>query len=154
LAVVARTNGVTTFAADTLPSNSRMLNVFSDAGWKVHRTFVDGTVRVRIPLEPTTDVIRAIQAREQHAEAASTERLLAPHSIAVVGASRRPGTIGHELFRNLLEYDFQGPVYPVNPTSLSVAGVRAYASVLDIPDDVDVALVVVPAEHVPGVVDE
>jgi acetyl coenzyme A synthetase (ADP forming)-like protein len=154
LAVVARSNGVTTFMADTLPSNSRMLNVFTDAGWKAHRTFVDGTVRVRIPIEPTTDVIRAIQAREQHAEAASTSRILAPQSIAVIGASRRAGTIGHELFRNLLAYDFQGPVYPINPTAQSVTGVHAYPTVLDVPDAVDVALVVVPAELVPGVVDE
>jgi acetyl coenzyme A synthetase (ADP forming)-like protein len=154
LAVVARSNGITTFSADTLPNNSRMLNVFADAGWKAHRSFADGTVRVRFSIEPTDDSIAAIQVREQRAEAASTARILAPRSIAVVGASRRAGTIGHELFRNLLAYDFQGPVYPVNPTSLSVAGVRAYASILDVPDTVDVALVVVPADLVPGVVEE
>ena len=84
---------------------------------------------------------------------ASTARLLAPRSIAVIGASRRAGTIGHELFRNLLAYDFQGPVYPVNPTSASVAGVRAYPSVLDVPDAVDLAVVVVPAAAVPDVVE-
>src|SRR5262245_3335761 len=154
LAVIARSNGITTFTADTLPNNARMLNVFADAGWKAHRSFADGTVRVRFSIEPTTDSIAAIQVREQLAEAASTARILAPRSIAVIGASRRAGTIGHELFRNLLTYDFQGPVYPVNPTAPSVAGVRAYPTILDVPDDVDVALVVVPAEHVPAVVDE
>ena len=76
------------------------------------------------------------------------------HPGAVVGRRAVAGTIGHELFRNLLAYDFQGPVYPVNPTSVSVAGVRAYASILDVPDTVDVALVVVPADLVPGVVEE
>ena len=69
-----------------------------------------------------------------------------PRSIAVIGASRDTGTIGHELFRNLLAYDFQGPVYPVNPTSRSVAGVRAYPTVLDVPDAVDLAVIVVPAD--------
>jgi acetyl coenzyme A synthetase (ADP forming)-like protein len=154
LAVVARSKGITTFVADTLPNNSRMLNVFADAGWPAQRAFVDGTVRVRFSIEPTDDSIAAIQAREQQAEGASTARLLAPRSIAVVGASRKPGTIGHELFRNLIAYDFQGPVYPVNPTSISVAGVRAYPTILDIPDSIDVALVVVPADAVPAVVDQ
>jgi acetyl coenzyme A synthetase (ADP forming)-like protein len=154
LAVVARSKGITTFTADTLPNNARMLNVFADAGWAAQRSFVDGTVRVRFSIEPTTDSIAAIEARESRAEGASTARLLAPRSIAVIGASRRAGTIGHELFRNLLAYDFQGPVYPVNPTSVSVAGVRAYPSILDIPDTIDVALVVVPADTVPAVVDD
>ena len=85
---------------------------------------------------------------------ASIVRLLSPQSIAVVGASRAPGTIGHEVFRNLLQYGFQGPVYPVNPTAGSVAGVRAYSTVLDVPDAVDLAVIVVPAKHVPEVVDQ
>ena len=67
----------------------------------------------------------------------------------MIGASRQPGRIGHELFRNLLEYGFEGPVYPVHPTSVSVAGVRAYASVLEVPDAVDLAIVVVPARRRP-----
>ena len=127
-----------------------MLNVFADAGWHAHRSFADGTVRVRFSIEPTDDSIAAIQAREHQRRSARRPRaLLAPRSIAVIGASRHAGTIGHELFRNLLAYDFQGPVYPVNPTSVSVAGVRAYPSILDVPDAVDVALVVVPAAPCP-----
>ena len=58
------------------------------------------------------------------------------------------------MFRNLLGYEFQGPVYPVNPATTSVAGVRAYASVLDVPDAVDLAVVVVPAAAVPAVVEQ
>ncbi|MGH8977663.1 MAG: GNAT family N-acetyltransferase, partial [Acidimicrobiia bacterium] len=72
LAVIARSNGISTFSADTLPNNARMLNVFADAGWKAQRSFADGTVRVRFSIEPTTDSIAAIQLREQLAEAAST----------------------------------------------------------------------------------
>ena len=78
LAVVARTNGITTFSADTLPNNMRMLNVFADAGWIAERRFVDGTVRVRFPIEPTVSSIAAIRHREHQAESASTARLLAP----------------------------------------------------------------------------
>ena len=70
----------------------------------------------------------------------------------MIGASRSPGKIGHELFRNLLEYGFEGPVYPVHSTALSVAGVRAYPGILDVPDAVDLAIVIVPAPEVGEVV--
>jgi acetyl coenzyme A synthetase (ADP forming)-like protein len=154
LAVVARAHGILTFSADTLPSNTRMLNVFRDAGWIAERRFIEGTVHVRFSIEPTASSVAAVEARELHAEAASIVRLLSPRSIAVIGASREPGTIGHEVFRNLLTFGFQGPVYPVNPSSVSVAGVRAYPTVLDVPDAVDVAIVVVPAAVVPEIVDQ
>jgi acetyl coenzyme A synthetase (ADP forming)-like protein len=154
LAVVARANGIRTFSADTLPHNNRMLNVFKDAGWIAERRFREGTVHVRFSIEPTPSSVAAVEAREARAEAASIVRLLSPRSIAVVGASRERGTIGHEVFRNLLNYGFTGPVYPVNPSSDSVAGVRAYPTVLDVPDAVDVAIVVVPARLVLGVVEQ
>jgi acetyl coenzyme A synthetase (ADP forming)-like protein len=154
LAVVARAHGIRTFSADTLPHNTRMLNVFKDAGWKAERHFVEGTVHVRFSIEPTPVSVAAVEAREAQAEAASIVRVLSPRSIAVVGASREEGTIGHVVFRNLLEYGFQGPVYPVNPNTISVAGVRSYPSVLDVPDAVDVAIVVVPAPAVREVVEQ
>ncbi len=152
LAAVARAHGIETFWADTLPGNSKMLSVFHDAGWIAESHFHDGTVRVRFAIAPTTASIGVVEARESRAESASIARLLAPRSIAVIGAGRRAGNIGHEMFRNLLEYGFEGPVYPVNPTSVSVAGVRAYASILDVPDAVDLAIVVVPAAEVLDVV--
>jgi acetyl coenzyme A synthetase (ADP forming)-like protein len=74
--------------------------------------------------------------------------LLNPRSIAVIGASRQRESIGGRLFRNLLAADFSGPVYPVNAHGGAVQGVRAYASILDVPDDVDLALIAVPAEYV------
>ncbi len=154
LAVVARANGVHTFVADTLPSNTRMLGVLKDAGWTAQRSFVDGTVQVRFAIDPTATSVAAVEAREARAEAASIVRLLSPRSVAVVGASRKAGTIGNAVFRNLLSYGFQGPVYPVNPSSLSVAGVRAYPTVLDVPDAVDVAIIVVPAALVGEVVEQ
>jgi acetyl coenzyme A synthetase (ADP forming)-like protein len=133
LAGIARANGITTFSADTLPGNSKMLNVFADAGWKAVSRFEQGTVRVRFAIAPTTTSVGAVEARETRAESAS---------------------IGHELFRNLLEYGFEGPVYPVHPSSVSVAGVRAYPSVLDVPDEVDLAVIVVPAPEVPAIARE
>jgi acyl-CoA synthetase (NDP forming) len=72
--------------------------------------------------------------------------------VAVIGAGRGERGVGQAVLRNLLRGDFTGPVYPVHPTATAVAGVRAYPTVLDIPDDVDLAVVAVPAEAVPEVV--
>jgi acetyl coenzyme A synthetase (ADP forming)-like protein len=154
LAAVARTRGVRTFVAETLPDNRRMLGVFRDAGFQVARDFADGVVHVAFPIGPT-EASQAIQdEREQISEARSVRRLLAPHSIAVIGAGRRAGTIGHEVFRNLLAGEFNGPVYPVNPHAATVASVRAYPTVLEVPDDVDLAVITVPAASVAEVVHE
>jgi acetyl coenzyme A synthetase (ADP forming)-like protein len=71
-----------------------------------------------------------------------------PRSIAVIGASRDINAIGGQIFHNLLEHGFEGPVYPVNPKSAVVQSVHAYARIEDLPDPVDLALVVVPAAHV------
>jgi acetyl coenzyme A synthetase (ADP forming)-like protein len=71
-----------------------------------------------------------------------------PRSVAVIGASRHRGTIGAELFHNLLRYELSGPVYPVNPNAHDVQSVVSYATVEDVPGDVDLAVIVVPAAHV------
>ena len=154
LAAVARTHGIRRFYAETLPDNRKMLGVFRDAGYVVEREFADGVVNVAFPIDPTPASVSVQEAREQVSEARSVARLLAPESIAVIGASRTPGTIGHELFRKLVAGEFTGPVYPVNPHTVSIASVRAYPSVLDVPDAVDLAVVVVPAPEVPDVVEQ
>lgn len=82
------------------------------------------------------------------------EALLAPRSVAVIGASTRPEAVGRAVFANILMGEFQGVVYPVNPKARSILGVRAYPSVLDIPDDVDLAVIVVRATLVPKVLEE
>jgi acetate---CoA ligase (ADP-forming) len=84
----------------------------------------------------------------------SLDGLLRPGSVAVIGASRTRGSVGAEIFHNLLANGFTGPVYPVNPASRHVQGVRAYATVQEIPDPVDLAVIVVPARQVLGVVDD
>lgn len=77
-----------------------------------------------------------------------------PQSIAVVGASTRPGTVGNDIFRNLLFAEFKGSVYPVNPKAKSIYGVHAYASLSDIPSDIDLAVLIVPSAAALTVVDE
>ena len=80
--------------------------------------------------------------------------ILRPQSIAVIGASRRPGTIGYQIVDNLVSHGYQGVIYPVNPKARAIHSIPAYASVTDIPGDVDQAMIVVPKEHVLDVVDQ
>ena len=79
--------------------------------------------------------------------------VLHPRSVAVIGASTDPTKVGHAVLLNLLRGNFAGPVYPVNPEARSVRGVRAYPAVTDIPDDVDLAVVAVPAAGMSEVMD-
>jgi acetyltransferase len=77
-----------------------------------------------------------------------------PRSIAVVGASRNPRKLGAQITHKLITYGFRGTLYPVNRKAKDVHSIRAYPSVLDIPDDVDLAIVVVPSEHVLSTMEE
>jgi acetyl coenzyme A synthetase (ADP forming)-like protein len=152
LAAIGRDQGIRRFVATTLPQNRRMLEVFRDAGYEVASRYEQGAIDVSFAIEPTGASLAAQLEREHHAEARSIAGLLAPSSIAVIGASRRPRTIGHEVLRNLLQGGFNGPTYPVNPNARAVAGVRAYPTISDVPDTVDLAVVTVPATEVPEAV--
>jgi len=92
--------------------------------------------------------------QEKAFDVASLEAMLKPRSIAVIGASRRNLTIGNKLFRNLLQHEFTGVVYPVNPNAKVVAAVQTYPSVLDIPGEVDLAIMITPADTVPRLMEE
>lgn len=84
----------------------------------------------------------------------SLDPIFAPRSIAVIGASRRSGTIGWQVVDNLVRHGFEGPVHPVNPGARSVHSIAALHSVRDIPGEVDLAIIVVPKEHVLQVIDD
>src|SRR6266496_1440966 len=87
---------------------------------------LSGVLMVEIPTMLTPDALRRFDEREEHAAAAALRKVLAPRSVAVIGASRRRGTVGGELFHNLLAAGFTGPVYPVNPKAAAVQSVPAY----------------------------
>jgi acyl-CoA synthetase (NDP forming)/GNAT superfamily N-acetyltransferase len=154
LAAAARRSGITAFTAIVLPTNSRMVGVFRSGGFATASRFEDGVIEVRLDLQPTPEAEAAIMARAQRAEAEAVHRLLAPRSVAVVGASRERSGVGHAVLRNLLEHEFAGPVYAVNPIAEQVAGVNAVPAVGDIDGPVDLAVVVVPAVQVPAVVED
>lgn len=144
----ARRNGIVRFSAFVLPENVQMMRVFRNSGFELRRTVESGIYSVNFPVAFTADARAAAGERERRAVAASVLPLLFPRSVAVIGASTKKGSIGNTLFHNLIHEGFSGPVYPVNPTTQVVNSVRAYPSVLDVPDAVDLAFIVVPANLV------
>jgi acyl-CoA synthetase (NDP forming)/ribosomal protein S18 acetylase RimI-like enzyme len=153
LAVAAQERGIRRFTAEVLGENTQMVRVFIDAGYSVHREYDSGVIDLVFDIAPTEKSRAVVLSREHRAEARSIKRLVSPRSIAVIGASGDPTKIGHAVLANLLRGDFAGPVYPVNPDARSVLGVRAYPTVNDIPDPVDVAVVTVPTATVAEVVE-
>jgi len=142
------------FVAGVLCENTQMLDVFGDSGFKVESKLEGGVYHITVDLEEQEEFIKRQAFREHTARAAGVKRLLSPRTVAVIGASRDPGSVGGALFRNLLQGGFQGAVFPVNPKAPSVAGVMSYPSVLDIPSEVDLAVIVVPAALVLDVVEQ
>ncbi|WP_030014013.1 MULTISPECIES: bifunctional GNAT family N-acetyltransferase/acetate--CoA ligase family protein [Micrococcales] len=153
LAAAGLERGITKFSAEVLPENRKMLNVFSEAGFEVARVFDDGVVMVNFDIDPTEKSREVMAAREHRAEAKSVSSLVAPRSIAVVGASRDWTQVGHEILVNIIEGGFAGPVYGVNPEAFELAGMKAYPTIEDIPEVVDLAIVSVPIPAVADVVD-
>jgi acetyl coenzyme A synthetase (ADP forming)-like protein len=148
LAARAARVGIVTFVAEVLAENAAMLGVFRDAGFDVSRTLASGEVEIRFPIAQTEQFRARVEERDHVAVAASLRPFFAPAAVAVVGASKRRGSIGGELFRNILAADFAGAAYPVNRAGEAVAGVRAYRSIEEIPDAIDLAVMCLPANQV------
>lgn len=154
LADIARRRGIRTFVAEVLGANTKMMDVFLDSGFTATQKSDSGSVRVSLSLEQTAAFEEKSADRSIQAARASMRSVFEPRSIAVVGASRRPGSIGRELFGNLIRTGFQGKLYPVNPTTDEVEYIPAYRTVASIPGEVDLAIIITPADAVEGVIDD
>ena len=154
LTAAARERGVRRFVAEVLPDNRRMLATFEEAGYKPHREYEDGVVRLEFDIEPSERSLTVTAEREHRSEASSVQRLLNPRSVAVVGASRTPGRIGHELLRHVRDAGFTGPVYAVHPEADEILGYPCLRRVSDAEGGVDLVVVAVPAAGVLDVVDD
>ena len=148
LAQIAAARGVTTFTADVLASNRPMLGVFQESGFPVTVTSEHSDARVEFPTEVTGETLRRFDEREWTATVNAMNTFFHPRSVAVIGASRRRGSIGGTVLHNLLGYEFAGPVFPVNPEAAVVQSVLAYPGVGDVPGPVDLAVIAVPADAV------
>ncbi|MFT4199635.1 GNAT family N-acetyltransferase [Gordonia sp. (in: high G+C Gram-positive bacteria)] len=169
LAGAAAENGFTRFEAEVLAENTNMVTVFRDAGYQLSRSFDGSNVHVEFLIDPTEALLSVRNARERASEARSVANLLRPRSVAVIGASSDRRKVGNVLLKNIISAGFTGPVYPVNGSGAaggerpeggqaagapSVLGIRAYPTVRDIPDPVDLAVVAVPAAVVDEVLDD
>ena len=154
LAARAAAHGIERFVAEVMSENTAMLAVFRDAGFAVSRTLESGEIEVTFPIA-TTDVFRArVDERDHIAVTASLRPFFTPRTVAVIGAPKRRGSIGGELFRNILAADFAGSVFPINRGGEAVAGVRGYSTIAEIPDPVDLAVLCVPGQYVLGAAEE
>lgn len=154
LAQAGRERGFQHFTAEVLPENVRMLQVFREMGYTISGTLEDGVQYLVFDINSTDSSLNVMRAREHRAEAASIKRIFDSESVAVIGASRKQDSVGQTLVRNLVLADFAGKVYAVNSQAEAVSGMPAYNSVKDIPDQVDIAIVAVPAEHVLTIVED
>ncbi len=148
LAERAAATGITRFVAQVLAENRDMLGVFEASGFELTREVGGGEVEIAFPIAATERYESQVAERDHIGIVASLRPFFQPRGVAVIGASRRRGSIGGELFRNIIEGDFTGVVFPVNKDGNSVAGVRGYSTVADIPDPVDLAVLCLPAAAV------
>jgi acyl-CoA synthetase (NDP forming)/GNAT superfamily N-acetyltransferase len=154
LAEVGAENGYSTFLAEVLPQNSRMIEMFRESGFPVEIESSPEGLRVEFPTSLSAEAIARFEDRDRLAARAAVACFLAPASVAIVGASRRPGTVGAEVLRNLLGSPFAGPVFAVNPAAETVQALPSFASVAELPQEIDLAVLAVRSEAAVGVARE
>ena len=160
LVSIARLRGLRAFTAETLADNVAMLRVFANAGLAAKRQMAEGVIETTFPLpadeadQHLHSYLNSVAMRERFADVASLRHLLEPSVVAVVGASRKPGRVGHAIVKNVVSAGFLGRVYAVNPHAKSVLGVPCVPSVADLPEPPDVAIIAVPASGVTAVAQE
>jgi acetyl coenzyme A synthetase (ADP forming)-like protein len=148
LAHVARSAGIEELEAGVLADNAKMMDVFARSGLAVEKSMDAGVYHVRFPTSETEAFLCASAARERHAAAQSVRVFLEPASVAVVGASRREGSIGRAILENLERCGYSGPIFPINPHAQNIDGRQAFATIGAVPGKIDLAVVVVPAAAV------
>lgn len=154
LAQMATRWGITTFTASVLPENHHMIDVFRASGFTVTVRTHPGELVVEFPCEMTPEARSRFEERERRAAVEAVRGLLQPASVAVIGASNRPGSVGSVVWGNLASGGFTGALYPVNKRRRRLDGRPVVKSVKDLDPAPELAVVVVPADAVLEVVDE
>ena len=154
LALLAVRNGFLQFFATTHASNQPMLEVFRRSGFPVQEKREDGYIELHFSVEPTESSMERSETVDRVFTTASLLPIFQPRSIAVVGASRDPESIGYRILEELITNRYQGPVYPVNPKARVIGSIHAYPDVKSLPEPVDLAVITVPLPSVMNVVDD
>jgi acyl-CoA synthetase (NDP forming)/GNAT superfamily N-acetyltransferase len=152
LAAVARRHGVSELVGDVLTTNTPMLKVSFGLVPGAETSRDIGVVRVHLPTEPTEAALAAADARDRTAAHHSLRPLLAPASVAVIGAGRKPGGVGHEVLQALRDSGYAGAIFPINPNADEVCGLTARPDLAAVGQPVDLAVIAVPAALVPAAV--
>jgi acetyl coenzyme A synthetase (ADP forming)-like protein len=154
LALLAVRHGFLGFWAVTSTENRQMMDVFRSSGFELREQPQDGRVEVDLAVRPTETSVALTEMRDRVSTTASLRPFFYPQSVAVIGASRAPSSIGYRIVEALAANGFHGSIYPVNPHASEICSLPAYPSIRDIPEPVDLAVVAVPRDAVLGVVDE
>jgi acetate---CoA ligase (ADP-forming) len=154
LAEAARHAGVRRLAGDVPSSDVAMLGLLEELGLEYEEQVTAASVHASFAVQETDAYLDALLADQRSAARVSVAPFLRPRSIALVGASDMPGSIGALLLANLLASGFTGPVYPVNPRHQVIQGLPAYPDLASCPQPPDLVLVAVAARLVAGVVDQ
>jgi len=150
----ARESGLKRLVAEVLAENSKVIRVFTDLGLRLNAS-VGGPERdIVLSLDEDETYVDTVLRRDSVADAASLTHLLRPSSIAVIGAGRRPGSVGHAVLANLLASGYSGPVEVVNPNAEEILGVRSAASVAALTSTPELAVVCLPAGAAADAVEE
>jgi acyl-CoA synthetase (NDP forming) len=148
----ARRHGVEEIVGDVLASNSGMLRVLHGLVPDARVRYDAGVMRVSIPTNPDDMALAELELRERTAERHSLRSLLTPATVAVVGAGREPGGVGHEVLRSLIDGGYTGRLYAINPHTTEIARCPAYPKVSALPEPVDLVVVAVPVDALEEVV--
>ncbi|MEA2479337.1 MAG: hypothetical protein QOJ07_1259, partial [Thermoleophilaceae bacterium] len=148
LAGQAEASGIHWFTAEVLPENHRMVDVFRSSGFAVEIHSQPGMIELEFPTALSPEARARFEDRERTAAAAAVRSILEPASIAVIGASHRPGTVGHETLNNLIDAGFTGPVHAVNSRGGRIGAQECYRAIADIPGPVELAVIATPAATV------
>ena len=144
----ASTQGITRFTATVLPANHRMIRMFRESGFPVDVHTRPGALEITLPTALTPDARAAFEARDRIAATGAVHHVLRPSSVALVGASQRPGSVGRALVDNLVTGGFRGDLHLVSTRGGTIDGHPVHASVLEVPSPVELAVVAVPAAAV------
>lgn len=153
LALVAIRHNFTHLWAVTHADNLAMREVFRESGFTTHEAYEGEAMEVELSLIPTETTVTRAEVRERLATTASLRPFFHPRSVAIVGASRDPKSIGYRLLDAVRTNQFRGAIYPVNPHASEIAGIPVYPAVHSIPESVDLVIIAVPRQHVLSVVD-
>lgn len=153
LSMLAASHGFLHFNAFTHVNNASMLDVFRNSGFQLREQFEDGLVKVDLSLLPGEESVVHAARRDRLFTKASIRPFFYPRSIAVIGASQKPDSVGHRILKSILMQQFSGVMYPVNPNTSNVSGIKSYPTAEALPEPVDLAVIIVPRDEVDKVVD-